>query len=62
MPSFYGIQFVAIMIFLITFVTSLIVGKLYVVLIGSLIAFTLIILYFVQRKKVLEAKKASEQG
>ncbi|AMA64477.1 MAG: hypothetical protein ACRC0Q_13200 [Kurthia gibsonii] len=62
MPSFYGIQFVAIMIFLITFVTSLIVGKLYVVLIGSLIAFTLIILSFVQRKKVLEAKKASEQG
>lgn len=55
MPSFYGIQFVAIMIFLITFVTSLIVGKLYVVLIGSLIAFTLIILSFVQRKKVLEA-------
>ncbi|MEK4139172.1 hypothetical protein MHB75_14140 [Kurthia sp. FSL E2-0154] len=50
------------MIFLITFVTSLIVGKLYVVLIGSLIAFTLIILSFVQRKKVLEAKKASEQG
>lgn len=62
MPSFYGIQFVAIMIFLITFVTSLIVGKLYVVLIGSLIAFTLIILSFVQRKKVLEAKKASEQS
>lgn len=62
MPSFYGIQFVAIMIFLITFVTSLIVGKLYVVLIGSLIAFTLIILSFVQRKKVFEAKKASEQG
>lgn len=62
MPSFYGIQFVAIMIFLITFVTSLFVGKLYVVLIGSLIAFTLIILSFVQRKKVLEAKKASEQG
>lgn len=62
MPSFYGIQFVAVMIFLITFVTSLIVGKLYVVLIGSLIAFTLIILSFVQRKRVIEAKRISEQS
>lgn len=56
MPKFIGFQIIALFIFLITFVTSLVIGRLYFVLLGSLAAFTLIIWSFSIRKKEIENK------
>lgn len=56
MPKFISYQIIALLIFLITFVTALVVGKLYVVLLGSLAAFALIIWSFSLRKKEIESK------
>lgn len=57
MPKFIGFQIIALIIFFITFVTSLVMGKLYFVLMGSMAAFALIIWSFSIRKKELENKK-----
>ncbi|VEI05240.1 hypothetical protein [Kurthia zopfii] len=54
MPMFYGMHVVALLIFLMTFVTALIVGKLYVIILGSLLAIAIVIWSFVQRKKALD--------
>lgn len=56
MPKFISYQIIALLIFLLTFVTALVVGKLYVVLLGSLAAFALIIWSFSLRKKEIESK------
>lgn len=56
MPRFYTFQIVGFFIFFITLVASLVAGKLYVILLGSLVAFTLIIWSFSIRKKELEKK------
>ncbi|GEK32832.1 hypothetical protein [Kurthia sibirica] len=54
MTSFIGIQFIALVIFLVTLVTSIVAGKLYFLLLGSLVGVVLILWSFVKRKNDLE--------
>lgn len=58
MPKFYTLQVIGFLIFLMTLVTALVVGKLYVILLGSLVAFTLIIWSFSIRKQEIEKKNS----
>lgn len=54
MPRFYTFQIVGFVIFFITLVASLVAGKLYIILLGSILAFALIIWSFSIRKKEIE--------
>lgn len=57
MASFIGIQLIAFVLFLATLVTSIATGKLYYVLLGSLVGVVLLIWSFVKRKNDLEKQK-----
>lgn len=57
MPRFYTLQIVGFVIFFISLVAALVAGKLYVILLGSLVAFALIIWSFAVRKKEIEQRE-----